>query len=458
MPKTKVLIIDDDESIRWVLETALKQHDYQVHSLKNTLLAEEIIAKEKPQVVLCDIRMPGEDGFSFTRRITKNYPKLPILLMTAHADLEAAVNAYDVGVFEYIPKPFDLEEIVSLVARAAASSIEPQVESTLNHNNDNPLIGSSVVMQEVFRAIGRLSRSEITVLILGESGTGKELVAKALHMNSVRKDREFVALNMAAIPNELIESELFGHEKGAFTGANERQIGRFEQAHGGTLFLDEIGDMPMSAQTRLLRVLAEGVFHRVGGRQSIHTDVRIVAATHRDLHQMVAQHLFREDLLYRLNVVSIKLPPLRERLKDIPLLANHFLSKLAKEMVMTAKQLKPELVSYLQQYPWAGNVRQLENLCRWFTVMSSANQLGVDDLPRDFKQNIMVEASWLKNLKSWLQQNLELENFETIQGAQQQFERTLLREVSLHFNGHKQKTAKCLNWGRNTVSRKLKDL
>ncbi len=454
--QAKLLLIDDDESIRWVLEMALKEAGYQLIVLPDTRLADEKIASEKPDVIICDIRMPGEDGLSFTHRIKQSYPQLPVILMTAHADLDTAVSAYDRGAFEYLPKPFDIDEVLLQVARAVESTQINPDRKPLNTKKGSLLIGASPVMQQVFRSVGRLARSEVTVLIQGESGTGKELVAKALHQNSTRKNREFVALNMAAIPSELIESELFGHEKGSFTGANERQIGRFEQAEGGTLFLDEIGDMPMTAQTRLLRVLAEGVFHRVGGRKTLKTDVRILTATHRDLNELVATGKFREDLLHRLNVVRIELPALRERYQDIALLAKHFLNKAAREMSVSPKRLQPELLAYLEKLEWPGNVRQLENLCRWFSVMASGINLTLNDLPKDFQNKQMIEEPWLEQFENWLATNLEAGNHQAIQNCQQEFEQVLLKKVLDYHQGHRQKTAECLGWGRNTVTRKLK--
>ena len=452
-----VYLIDDDDSIRWVLEQALEAAEFEVVSFNTAEQCEQAIAEKQPLVVLSDIRMPGEDGLSFVNRFTKTHADLPIILMTAHCDLETAVKAYEVGAFDYLPKPFDLDEVVNVVNRAIDSKQEGDNEALYSGDKSSGIIGESVAMQTVFKAIGRLSHSEVTVLIGGESGTGKELVASAIHQNSPRRDGQFVAINMAAIPSELIESELFGHEKGAFTGASDRHQGRFEQAAGGTLFLDEIGDMPMAAQTRLLRVLAEGKFFRVGSSRAIDSNVRIVAATHRSLQGLVAKGDFREDLYHRLNVVKIDLPPLRERKQDIKLLTQFFLQSVAREMTVTEKKLKPEVTRILEKHSWPGNVRELENLCRWLTVMTTGTNLGVADLPANFKSGTNKKQDWKDLFESFIEDELISGNNSMIQ-CQQQFEQILLTTVLKHAQGHRQKTAEILGWGRNTVTRKLKNI
>ncbi len=453
-----VFVIDDDDSIRWVLQQALEDAGFKVTVFDNAKKCEQQINQLKPDVVLSDIKMPGEDGLSLVKRLSKKMPNLPIILMTAHCDLETAVKAYEVGAFDYLPKPFDLDEVVSLVNRAIDSVHEGVKESSKSTSKTSGIIGESAAMQKVFKAIGRLSQSEVTVLIGGESGTGKELVASAIHQNSPRRDGEFVAINMAAIPSELIESELFGHEKGAFTGASERHKGRFEQAAGGTLFLDEIGDMPMVAQTRLLRVLAEGKFFRVGSARPLSSNVRIVTATHHSLQQLVAQGQFREDLFHRLNVVKIDLPPLRERKQDIHILTQYFLQNAATEMNVSEKKLKPEVLHILQKHSWPGNVRELENLCRWLTVMVTGTNLGVSDLPANFKGESSHIQDWKKLLVEHIEGELNAGKNQTVVESQQQFEKVLINTVLKHTQGHRQKAAEILGWGRNTVTRKLKNL
>ncbi|KKN06698.1 hypothetical protein LCGC14_1074560 [marine sediment metagenome] len=381
--KSNVWVVDDDRSIRWVLQKALESVDMNVRVFENAADVLNELKNDTPDVLISDIRMPGMDGLQLLRDIKQNIPDLPVIIMTAYSDLDSAVSVYEGGAFEYLPKPFDVDEAVDLVRRAIVHR-----EEQLQQTTDKPIvlateiIGEAPAMQEVFRSIGRLARSNINVLINGESGTGKELVANALHKHSPRRNAPFIALNMAAIPKELMESELFGHEKGAFTGAHALRKGRFEQADGGTLFLDEIGDMPIDLQTRLLRVLSDGEFFRVGGHSVVKADVRIVAATHQNLEQRVEQGEFREDLFHRLNVIRIQIPALRERREDVPALANYFLNKAASELAVSAKTLSVEVESYLSQLAWPGNVRQLENTCRWLTVMSPAKVVQVDDLPR----------------------------------------------------------------------------
>ena len=460
MMKNDVWVIDDDRSIRWVLERALRKANLGVTLFESANNAMTALDENPPQVIITDLRMPGMSGFEFLEKVQAEYPQLPVIVMTAHSDLDNAVTAYQGGAFEYLPKPFDVEEAVELTKRACQPSSEfsptAQVVDVVPE-----IIGESLAMQDVFRAIGRLSRSSITVLINGETGTGKELVAHALHKHSVRKDNPFIALNMAAIPKDLLESELFGHEKGAFTGAQAQRRGRFEQAAGGTLFLDEIGDMPQDLQTRLLRVLSDGEFYRVGGHEAIKADVRIVAATHQDLNELVKKGLFREDLMHRLNVIRIQVPALRERKDDIPILLQHFLTAAARELEVDVKQLEPEVISYLSELDWAGNVRQLENTCRWLTVMASGKTIQLEDLPKELRETetqTAVGTTWQSMLSTWAERKLANGNSDLLQEALPQFESTLIEAAMRKTGGKRQRAAKLLGWGRNTLTRKIQEL
>ncbi len=461
-----VWIVDDDRSIRWVLEKALSKEPFQVESFENAEMVLARLETKRPDVIISDVRMPGLDGMALLSQIAETVPGLPVIIMTAHSDLQSAVDAYQGGAFEYLPKPFDIDEVVSVTHRALERSKEnsPDKES-IELANSPEIIGEAPAMQEVFRAIGRLANSNVTVLINGESGTGKELVARALHRHSPRKAQPFVALNMAAIPNELIESELFGHEKGAFTGAAAKRQGRFEQADGGTLFLDEIGDMPAEAQTRLLRVLADGEFFRVGGHTSVKVDVRIITATHQDLEALVEEHKFREDLFHRLNVIRVHLPSLRQRSGDIPALAKYFLQRSAQELNMEYKALLPEAVEFLQQLPWPGNVRQLENTCRWLTVMAPGREIHLEDLPPELqKSDTQVTTSaaprgdWQQLLQTWAGEALVNGEQNILKVATPIFERALIETVLGYTGGRKREAAEILGWGRNTLTRKLKEL
>jgi two-component system nitrogen regulation response regulator GlnG len=461
--KADVWIVDDDRSIRWVLEKAMQADGITVRTFENgdAVLAELESNHPRPEVLVSDIRMPGIDGLALMAEIKQLAPKLPIIIMTAYSDLDSAVSVYEGGAFEYLPKPFDVDEAVDLVRRAIAHHQEntPVEEEVVNVGSE--IIGEAPAMQEVFRAIGRLARSNITVLINGESGSGKELIANALHKHSPRASRSFIALNMAAIPKELMESELFGHEKGAFTGAHAARKGRFEQADGGTLFLDEIGDMPFDLQTRLLRVLSDGEFFRVGGHNSVKCDVRIVAATHQNLEQLVEKGEFREDLFHRLNVIRIQSPALRERHEDVPALANYFLNKAANELAVQVKGLSAEVENYLCQLPWPGNVRQLENTCRWLTVMSPASIIEMDDLPNELSHEIsggqLGSGNWQTLFKQWAAQKA-LSGQEGVLAEVIPEVEQLLMEVALEKTaGKRQEAAKLLGWGRNTLTRKLKE-
>ncbi|NLS13676.1 nitrogen regulation protein NR(I) [Vibrio sp. SM6] len=465
MSKGHVWVVDDDSSIRWVLEKTLTSVRIKCTTFADAESVLLALERETPDVLVSDIRMPGIDGIELLKQIHTTRPELPVIIMTAHSDLDAAVNAYQQGAFEYLPKPFDIDEALALVERAIAHRQELKREaSTEELASATPeIIGEAPAMQEVFRAIGRLSRSSISVLINGESGTGKELVAHALHRHSPRAAKPFIALNMAAIPKDLIESELFGHEKGAFTGANAVRQGRFEQANGGTLFLDEIGDMPLDIQTRLLRVLADGQFYRVGGHSPIKVDVRIVAATHQDLQQLVAKGDFREDLFHRLNVIRIQIPALRERRQDIEKLTHHFLLRAADELDVEPKTLHADTSEILARLEWPGNVRQLENICRWLTVMASGSEILPSDLPTELLEEKKVtltsdDQDWQAMLASWAEDALSSGQTELLNQALPTFERILLEAALSHTKGHKQDAAKVLGWGRNTLTRKLKEL
>jgi two-component system nitrogen regulation response regulator GlnG len=457
-----VWIVDDDRSIRWVLEKALQQEGMTTQSFDSADGVMSRLARQQPDVIISDIRMPGASGLDLLARIREQHPGLPVIIMTAHSDLDSAVASYQGGAFEYLPKPFDVDEAVSLVKRANQHAQEQQgmaVEPTLTRTPE--IIGEAPAMQEVFRAIGRLSHSNITVLINGESGTGKELVAHALHRHSPRSASPFIALNMAAIPKDLMESELFGHEKGAFTGAANLRRGRFEQADGGTLFLDEIGDMPADTQTRLLRVLADGEFYRVGGHTPVKVDVRIIAATHQNLETLVQAGKFREDLFHRLNVIRIHIPRMSDRREDIPTLAKHFLSRAAQELAVEPKLLKQETEEYLKHLPWPGNVRQLENTCRWITVMASGREVHISDLPPELlslPQDAAPVTNWEQALRQWADQALARGQSSLLDSAVPTFERIMIETALKHTAGRRRDAAVLLGWGRNTLTRKIKEL
>ncbi len=465
-----VWIVDDDRSIRWVLEKALERQNIPNRSFESADEAMGALATNDvhPAVVLTDVRMPGMDGFEFLEELSKR-ELCPVVVMTAHSDLDSAVTSYQGGAFDYLPKPFDVDDAVAVVERACAhaelqrSANDESGQSITDSLAPAGIIGQAPAMQDVYRAIGRLSGSSITVLINGESGSGKELVARALHTHSPRKSAPFVALNMAAIPAELIESELFGHEKGSFTGATGQRIGRFEQANSGTLFLDEIGDMPSPMQTRLLRVLEDGQFFRVGGRTPVQVDVRVIAATHQNLEDRVEQGNFREDLYHRLNVIRLVLPRLAERRGDIPLLANHFLESAARELNSELKELSPDALEHLCRLDWPGNVRQLENTCRWLTVMASPREIQITDLPPDLLDDstpLAADHSWQQLLSSWAKERLQTASAEqpVLEEAVPIFERTLIEAALERTSGRKRDAAVLLGWGRNTLTRKLKEL
>src|SRR5262245_7488608 len=476
-----IWIVDDDRSIRWVLEKALARENLPCRAFG---AAQEVLAeldRGTPQVLVSDIRMPGESGIELLRTVKRKHPALPVIIMTAFSDLESAVAAFQGGAFEYLPKPFDVDRAVELIRRAVDESLREE------HSDDAPdevpeILGQAPAMQEVFRAIGRLSQSNVTVLITGESGSGKEVVARALHKHSTRSARPFIALNMAAIPRDLLESELFGHERGAFTGAQAMRRGRFEQAEGGTLFLDEIGDMPAELQTRLLRVLSDGFYYRVGGHEPIKADVRVIAATHQNLDERVRQGLFREDLYHRLNVIRLRLPPLRERREDIGLLVRHFLAKSARELGVEPKRLSPEALKFISQLPLPGNVRQLENLCHWLTVLAPAQVVKIDDLPFEIRHEAeqapanaagpalnetrpptaaaqpVNAAEWLAMLVAEVERRLRGGETEVMNALTREYEAAVIRTALRITHGRRIEAATRLGVGRNTITRKIQEL
>ncbi|MFT4046662.1 MAG: nitrogen regulation protein NR(I) [Solimonas sp.] len=484
MNALNVWIVDDDESIRWVIEKSLSRAGMQVTSFPGAAELLDALADAAPDVLISDIRMPGVDGLTLMGRVHAAHPELPVIIMTAHSDLDAAVASYKGGAFEYLPKPFDVDGVADLVRRAARNR---EVAEELPAEPPATMIGEAPAMQDVFRAIGRLSQSHITVLITGESGTGKELVARALHTNSPRAAKPFIAINTAAIPKDLLESEFFGHERGSFTGAAAQRKGRFEQADGGTLFLDEIGDMPADLQTRLLRVLSTGEFYRVGGVAPVKVDVRVIAATHQDLDALVREGRFREDLYHRLNVIRIRIPPLHERPEDIPQLARSFLIRAAEELKTEPKRLRADVLQRLKGFSWPGNVRQLENICRWLTVMAPGQDVHVQDLPPELLQGTMtatpavtghtappggaVDAApavvpvaiaasgdWNERLHDWAQKELASGHSDLLGTAVPLFERTMIEVALAATKGQRQEAAKRLGWGRNTLTRKIKEL
>jgi two-component system nitrogen regulation response regulator GlnG len=454
-----VWVVDDDASIRWVLERALKQGGMSTTLFEESEAVLSALRRDEPDVLVTDIRMPGRSGLQLLEEIRAKRPRLPVIVMTAHSDLDSAVAAYQGGAFEYLPKPFDIDQAIELVRRAASPG--QRADPTAAESRRIPeMLGHAPAMQEVFRAIGRLSRSSMTVLITGESGTGKELVARALHRHSPRAAKAFIALNTSAFTADLLESELFGHEKGAFTGATELRRGRFEQADGGTLFLDEIGDMSPALQTRLLRVLAEGEFYRVGGQLPVRVDVRVIAATHQDLEARVAGGQFREDLLHRLNVIRIDVPPLRQRREDVPELLRHYLDVAALELGVAPKSLTEEAQAALIAFHWPGNVRQLVNACRRLTVVAAGREITRADIPTDLGggSTAAVSSDWAQALAAWAQSRLAAGDSALLDDATPEFERTLIREALRTARGGRQEAARLLGWGRNTLTRKLKEL
>lgn len=465
MSENNVWVVDDERSILWVLEKALSKEGLNVTCFEDSQSLLSRLRTATPNVIVSDISMPGVDGLELLAQIKTDHPDIPVIIMTAHSDLDSAVSSIQGGAFEYMPKPFEIHEAVAIVKRALLHQQDSQeAQSVVQEHTDTEIIGKAAAMQEVFRAIGRLSKSNVSVLINGQSGTGKELVALALHRHGPRSTKPFIALNMAAIPHDLIESELFGHEKGAFTGANQLRRGRFEQADSGTLFLDEIGDMPPETQTRLLRVLSDGEFYRVGGHEALVTDVRIIAATHQNLEDLVSRNLFREDLYHRLNVIRIHIPGLSERREDIPLLARHFLSEAAIELEEEPKQLLPETLDYICDLPWPGNVRQLENFCKWITVMATGREIHINDLPPELlSQRTTADGSenWEKTLRNWSSHKLsQMRAGEAglLEEALPRFERIMIECALEQTGGRKRDASILLGWGRNTLSRKITEL
>ena len=457
-----IWVVDDDRSIRWVLDRALTKQGHQCTVFESGESLLRKMASQHPDVIISDVRMDGMDGLELLSRIQQNHPDIPVIIMTAHSDLDSAVASFQGGAFEYLPKPFDVDEALALVTRAIEHRAKQQPQSVdVQAQTQTEIIGEAPAMQEVFRAIGRLSQSNITVLINGESGTGKELVAQALHRHSPRREHPFIALNMAAIPRDLMESELFGHEKGAFTGAQSQRRGRFEQADGGTLFLDEIGDMPSETQTRLLRVLADGEFYRVGGHTPIKVDVRIIAATHQNLEKLVQDGRFREDLFHRLNVIRIHIPKLSDRREDIPKLLEFFLHRAAKELGVEPKTLRQDTEAYLTRLPWPGNVRQLENICRWITVMASGREVLIGDLPPELVEDASSSSgheNWEQSLRNWTDRELTRGERRILDIAVPAFEKVMIETALKHTAGRRRDAAELLGWGRNTLTRKIKEL
>ena len=457
-----VWIVDDDRSIRWVLEKALAREGIAYKTFSSAYEVLQALAISQPRVLVSDIRMPGESGLVLLNKVKERYPQMPVIIMTAYSDLDSAVAAFQGGAFEYLPKPFDVDHALALIRRATTET--PASGTIVSGTSETPeILGQAPAMQEVFRAIGRLSQSSATVLITGESGTGKELVARALHRHSPRAAGPFVAINTAAIPKDLLESELFGHERGAFTGAQSLRRGRFEQAEGGTLFLDEIGDMPADLQVRLLRVLADGEYYRVGGHAPQKANVRIIAATHQNLDERVRQGLFREDLLHRLNVVRLRLPPLRERPEDIAPLARHFLQKSARDLAVEPKTLSDDAIKALAGFSFPGNVRQLENICHWLTVMGPGQRIEVADLPPEVKEargtsGGVADIGWQQALDRELAQALIRGERDVGDRLEHEFEKTLIRRALAHTGGHRMEAAAWLGWGRNTLTRKIQEL
>jgi len=466
----RIWIIDDDRSIRWVLEKTLSQAGFTCDCFDRGDGVLTRLKRQVPTAIISDIRMPGINGIELLRQLHENHPAIPVVIMTAHSDLDSAVNAYQHGAFEYLPKPFDVDDAVNVIQRAIDARLDqPELPQTSNNSlavnhlatEDLSIIGEAQAMQAVFRTIGRLAQSDINVLINGACGTGKELVAKALHRHSPRKDKPFIVLNMAAIPNEMMEVELFGSEVASASGANRIRQGRFEQASNGTLFLDEVGDMPMNTQTRLLRVLSDGEFYRVGGQNPVAVNVRIIAATQKNLHSLTDRQEFREDLFHRLNVIRIQLPLLAERKEDVNLLCDYFLRKAASEMSTEPKTMTAECKSYLTSLDWPGNVRQLENLCRLVTAMAPSKIIELIDLPEDIlhhEKSQVTESQWLAPLKQWADRELTRGETRLMDIAMPLFEKAMIEIALKQSGGRKRDASTLLGWGRNTLTRKMKDL
>ncbi len=458
---SSVWILDDDKSIRWVFEKALAKAGLPFKTFANTNEAINQFNHDKPSVILSDIRMPGESGLIFLTKVKEKFPHIPIIIMTAYSDLDTAVASFKKGAFEYIAKPFDIDKVLEVIHKALDLTTATSKEIEIDSYPD--IIGQAQSMQEIFRIIGKLSQSNATVLINGESGSGKELVAHAIHKNSTRKDKPFIAINTAAIPKDLLEAELFGYEKGAFTGANQRQLGRFEQANEGTLFLDEIGDMPVELQTRLLRVLNDGQFYRIGGQELIKVKVRVITATHQNLQLLVKSGKFRDDLFHRLNVIRMNVPPLRERIEDIQILSQFFLAQSAKKLQTEVKVLSQDVIEFFKSLYWQGNVRQLENVCHWLTVMSAGKIIQISDLPAELKDEPIHDTeishgSWRDQLKREVSKSLIAGEANIFEQFVNEIEKILIMEALKSTKNRKIDTAKALGVGRNTITRKIKEL
>ena len=456
----KVFVIDDDKSIRWILEKAFTKAGYDVNCYENTENIKKNIIKHAPNIIISDIRMPGESGLEMLENVRREFPKIPIIIMTAFSDLESTVSSLQKGAYDYITKPFDIKEMISSVEKSLKNkiSLESKTKSYLSRKTSK-IIGSSESMQDIYKAIGKISSANVDVMILGETGTGKELIAKAIHENSDRKNNPFIAINTGAIPTELLESELFGHEKGSFTGAYSQRVGRFEQASEGTLFLDEIGDMPPDVQTRLLRVLQEGEFFRVGGTKSIRVKTRIITATHKNLQLLVAKDLFREDLLHRINAIRIELPSLRERKSDIMILAEHFLKEYSEEYNIPLKNFDNDVKKILQKYSWPGNIRELQNICKYLCVMVKNNEISKNDLPKEIKESEIDNSkmrSWEELLETWILNNYDKDSKNISKATDKIYTSTLIKSALRLTNGNKTEAAKVLGWGRNTITNKMK--
>ena len=460
--KKNIFVVDDDKSIRWILDKALKKAGFEVTCFENADSVLTNIQKREPSVIISDVRMPGKSGIEMLESVKREYPKIPIIIMTAFSDLDTTVNSLQKGAYDYITKPFDIVETISLIKKCSRNIPSDNENKKIElSKNTSKIIGNSESMQDIYKSIGKIASTNVDVLILGETGTGKELIAKSIHENSERKNSPFIAINTGAIPTELLESELFGHEKGSFTGAYNQRIGRFEQASEGTLFLDEIGDMPMDVQTRLLRVLQEGEFFRVGGTKSIKVKTRIITATHQNLQSLVAKDLFREDLLHRINAIKIELPSLRNRKDDILKLSESFLIEYSKEYKTSLKILDEDVQKIFQKYYWPGNIRELQNVCKYLSIMIKGNKVLAEDLPKEILEpaaEVTETKNWSSVLEAWILNEYDNKSLDISKNINDIFEDTLIKSALRLSKGNKTEAAKILGWGRNTISNKIKSL